>query len=282
MDLAGVRAAFVASGLSRLLKDLGAIAKPSIRLVTTPIDESRLNGGASKLGGHPDLPGGVNWPTWKGLPQSFIAQIRLDEVKQYDVGGLLPQTGMLWFFYDAQQQTYGADPADRGGWSILYQEDAAQLQRAAAPATLPASAQFRACSIRFASEVTLSQTPQLDISSFDWTADEQEHYEQLLSTFPNPDDHAALHHRLLGFPNTLQDDMRAQCQLVSHGITDESDPRAASLKQEAMDWQLLLQVDSDEQAGMQWADQGLLYYWMTRSDLQGRHFDSSWLILQSD
>lgn len=282
MDLAGVRAAFVANGLSRLLKDIGAITMPSIRLMTTPIDESRLNTGASKLGGHPDLPGGVNWPAWKGLPQSFIAQIRLDEVKQYDAGGLLPQTGMLWFFYDAQQQTYGADPADRGGWSILYQEDAAQLQRAAAPAVLPASAQFRACSIRFASEVTLSQTPQLDISSFDWTADEQKRYEQLLSTFPNPDDHAALHHRLLGFPNTVQDDMRLQCQLVSHGITDESDPRAAPLKQGAMGWQLLLQVDSDEQAGMQWADQGLLYYWMTRSDLQGRHFDSSWLILQSD
>jgi uncharacterized protein YwqG len=283
MDKADVEAAFVAAGLSRLLKDIDRVSKASISLYATRVDESTLNIGASKLGGVPDLPEGVSWPEWKGLPQSFIAQIHLADVVPYDADKLLPHSGMLWFFYDAQQQTFGADPTDRGGWRVIFREgDQAQLHRTPAPAALPAASQFHACSLSFASEITLSQQPQLEIPTFDWTADEQKKYEALLSTFPTPTDHGAPHHRLLGFPNTIQDDMRLECQLASQGVTDMNDPRISELSKGAMNWQLLLQVDSDERAGMRWADAGILYYWMKQADLQSRDFDESWLVLQSD
>ncbi len=111
MDKAGVQAAFVAAGLSRLIKDIDLVSKPSIRLSPTPVDESSLKIGTSKLGGTPDLPPEASWPEWKGLPQSFIAQIHLDDVRPYDSAKLLPQSGMLWFFYDAQQQTFGRVPS---------------------------------------------------------------------------------------------------------------------------------------------------------------------------
>jgi len=282
MDKASVQALFVAKGLSRLVKDLDFIAKTSIRLATLPGDESSLKSGTSKMGGLPDLPPALAWPLWKGVPQSFIAQIRLDDLQRFDTAGLLPQKGMLWFFYDAQQQTYGADPADRGGWNVLYRDDLTGLRRTPFPSTLPATGQFHPCALSFSSEISLSQVPRLDIPHCDWTDAEQKQYEELLSTFPTPADHATSHNRMLGFPDTIQDDMRLQCQLVSHGVTDETDPRAASLAQGAMDWLLLLQVDSDEQAGMQWADAGMLYYWVTGSDLHARRFDGSWLVLQSD
>lgn len=282
MDKAGVKAAFVAAGLSRLLKDINFISKTSIRLYTTPTDKYDLSIGASRIGGIPDLPPGIPWPEWKGLPQSFIAQIQLDDVRQYVTNAGLPQSGMLWFFYDAQQETYGADPADRGGWSVIFSEEYSSLRRTSAPANLPATSQFKACSTSFASEITLSQQPKLEIPGFDWTDDEQKKYETLLSTFPNPDDHAALHNRLLGYPETIQDDMRLECQLASHGVTDLNDPRAAELSKGAMDWQLLLQIDTDERIGMRWGDAGMIYYWITRFDLQAHHFDHVWLVLQSD
>lgn len=283
MDKAAVEAAFDAAGLSRLKKDIDFLARPSIRLTTTAVDESTLKVGASKIGGLPDLPTGVSWPEWHDLPQSFIAQIDLADVRQYDINKVLPQSGMLWFFYDAQQETFGADPADRGGWSVIFKEgDLDNLKRTPAAAKLPAESRFKACSISFASEITLSQFPDLEIPHFDWTQEEQKKYEQLLSTFPDPADHAAIHNRLLGNPNAIQDDMRQQCQLVSHGITDASDPRAAELLKGAMEWQLLFQVDSDEHAGMRWADAGLLYYWITRADLHAHRFDATWLVVQSD
>ena len=282
MDKDDVKAAFVAAGLSRILKDLDFLTKPSIRLYATPAGEHDISTGASRVGGIPDLPPGFTWPDWKGVPQSFVAQIYLDEVHPYDTNGALPQRGMLWFFYDAKQETYGADPADRGGWRVIFSDDYSGLQRTAAPANLPTESQFKACSIRFASEVTLSQQPKLEIPDFDWTDDEVHKYETLLSTFPNPEDHGALHNRLLGNPETIQDDMRLECQLASHGVTDINDPRAAKLSQGAMEWQLLLQIDTDDRIGMRWGDTGMIYFWITGSDLKARQFDRTWLVLQSD
>lgn len=277
-----VGAAFDAAGLARLKKDIDALARPSLRLATTAIDEAKLKVGVSKIGGLPDLPQEISWPQWYDVPQSFIAQIVLADVRAYDTEQALPQSGMLWFFYDAQQETYGADPADRGGWSVFFSDKLEGLKRLPAPAGLPAESQFKACSISCSSEITLSVHPELDIPNFDWTDAEQKKYEQLLAKFPNKADHGAIHNRLLGNPDTIQDDMRQQCQLVSHGVTDEDDPRAAELLKGALEWQLLFQVDSDEHAGMRWADAGLLYYWIRREDLQARRFDASWLVLQSD
>jgi len=283
MNNANIQATFIAAGLSRLLKDIHYIARTSIRLTATPVDESTLKVGVAKLGGHPDLPPGILWPEWKGLAQSFIAQIRLDDVHPYDTDKLLPPHGLLWFFYDAKQQTFGSDPTDLGGWCVIFRgNDLSHLQRMQAPTQLPTESQFHACSLSFASEVSLSQQPVLEIPNFDWTDAEIKQYEALLATFPNPAEHAMIHHRMLGNPDTLQDDMRLECQLVSHGITDIQDPRVAELSQGAMDWQLLLQIDSDEHAGMRWANNGMLYYWIKKADLQAAHFDHTWLVLQSE
>src|SRR5581483_2494300 len=148
MDKSDVQAAFVKAGLSRVLKDIDFLIKPSIRLSTTAVEEASLKIGTSKLGGVPDLPPGTSWPQWKGVPQSFIAQIRLEDVQSYYVDKVLPSRGMLWFFYDATQETYGEDPADQGGWFVFFKDDSlAGLQRASVPATLPAESRFKVCSI---------------------------------------------------------------------------------------------------------------------------------------
>src|SRR6266852_5157072 len=147
MDKTKVQAALVAAGLSQRVRDIDTLARSSIRLFTTPVEESSLQVGVSKLGGLPDLPAGTSWPEWNDLPQSFLAQIHLDDLHSYDVQRVLPRQDMLWFFYDAQQQTFGENPADAGGWRVLFKEDLTTLQRTQALARLPARAQFRACSI---------------------------------------------------------------------------------------------------------------------------------------
>jgi uncharacterized protein YwqG len=282
MDKATVLKAFEQAGIARLLKDIDVLAKPSIRLYTLPVDEASLAVGTSKVGGLPDLPPDLSWPEFGGLPQSFIAQIRLPEVKPYDTEGALPAKGMLWFFYDAKQETYGDDPQNRGAWQILFQEgDLTNLKRTSAPAKLPAESRFQACSVRFAAEITLSQVPQTEIANYDWSDEELEKYEDLIFQL-TPPDQRAFRHRLLGNPDLIQDDMRLQCQLVSHGITDEDDPHAQELKKGAMDWRLLFQVDTDERIGMRWSSTGMLYYWITSTNLQARHFDTAWLVLQAD
>jgi len=54
------------------------------------------------------------------------------------------------------------------------------------------------------------------------------------------------------------------------------------LTKDAIDWLLLLQIDSDEHVGMRWGNTGMLYYWLKRDDLKAQRFDETWLVLQSE
>ncbi|GHO49532.1 YwqG family protein [Ktedonospora formicarum] len=281
MDKQKIKKLFRDAGLQRLTRDIDPLVKPSIRLNAQPTTDESLPIGVSKLGGMPDLPLDIPWPVWHNLSQSFIAQINLRDTHPYDANKLLPERGMLWFFYDARQETYGDEPANRGGWSVFFREESGELKRAQAPANLPAASQFKAASLSFACELTLSQIPALEISSFDWTDEEQERYDDLLEDFVPPEKRA-FRHRLLGNPDLLQDDLRLQCQLISHGVTEDDDPREGELTPGAKEWQLLFQVDTDERIGMRWASTGMLYYSITASDLRARRFENTWLILQSE
>jgi uncharacterized protein YwqG len=285
MDNAKLQAAVKAAGLARLAPVLDRLVRPSVRLRATLAREAQMPIGASKLGGLPDLPAGVTWPEWHGLPQSFLMQLRLADLQPVlrgTLAGAFPEQGWLWFFYDAAQETYGADPADQGGWRVLFLDtDQPPLQRVPAPAALPAESRFRACALSFAVEETFSQQPDLDIPGLAWSNADQQRYEVLLADLA-PAGSAIPRHRLLGFPDTIQDDMRLQCQLTSQGVTAVDDPRIEQLAPGAQDWQLLLQIDSDAQAGLRWASDGMLYYWLRRADAQARRFERSWLVLQSE
>lgn len=274
---------FNKNGLATRVAAIDRLTRNSVRLLTTRVDESALAPGASKIGGRPDLPAGVKWPELNGQPQSFLAQIHLADLQKLDSDDLLPHQGTLWFFYDARQQTFGEQPEDRAGWRILFDEDSTtSLQRVSAPTGLPAASLFQPCALTLKSELTLALQPELELPDFDWSDAEQQAYEQVLEALQTPEQKAIPHHRLLGYPDTIQDDMRIQCQLVSNGITDNDDPRASTLQAGASDWLLLLQIDSDASAKMRWANNGMVYYWIRKADLQARRFDRSWLVLQSE
>jgi len=190
---------------------------------------------------------------------------------------------MLYFFFDANQQVYGSDPADKAGWKVIYSAvEKKSLKRRAFPDKLPAEAQFTACTVTFSTEVTLPQRPNLLDKSLDWNDKERQAYSDMMAAFPSEKDRTQLHHRLLGHSDDLQDDMHLQAQIVSHGFKDDQSPEAKALVDGATDWLLLFQLDSDFNAHMQWASTGLLYYWITRQDLQVRNFDAVWVVLQSE
>jgi uncharacterized protein YwqG len=270
-------------GLSGISHDLDELMQDSIRITAHTTDDASVAIGASKLGGEPDLPVGTLWPTGKGLPLSFIAQIRLADVAAFDLQRALPPSGLLSFFYDAAQQTYGADPADRGGWMVVYVPgEPAALQRLSTPPSLPTAARFKASAAAFTGEVTLPQQPELDIPNLSWTAEQKLAYENALATFPPQAERALPHHRLLGNPDTIQDDMRLECQLAANGVSDASAPAAGPLKAGATNWRLLLQIDSDDTLGMRWASAGMIYFWIEYDALAARRFENVWVVLQSD
>jgi uncharacterized protein YwqG len=69
--------------------------------------------------------------------------------------------------------------------------------------------------------------------------------------------------------------MQLECQLIlDTGRPYNSTPeQRRSAEQRKGDWQLLFQMDSDENAGMMWSDAGKICFYIRRQDLKKRDFD---------
>ena len=112
------------------------------------------------------------------------------------------------------------------------------------------------------------------------TEDDREKYWELMDEVSE-----SLVNKLLGHSNNIQGGMELECELVTNGLycgdpSGYKEGRAKGLDKNTWHWNLLLQVDSNEDIGMMWGDCGRLYLWITDEDLAAKNFENSWLILQ--
>jgi len=274
----------IASGTSReTARKLGALLLPAVRLSSRRVaQESEVPIGASRLGGTPDLKPGFSWPSWKDRPQSFVGQVNLADVARYSFCSRLPASGLLSFFYDQDQQTWGFDPKDRGSWLVHFEPDPSLLERHASAGGASSPSAFPASTVEASELQTLPAVDSPHVSDLGLKPEELDAYAQVLDQAQRPTGAA---HQLLGHASPVQGDMQLECQLVSHGLycgdpTGYTDPRAQALKARAKDWRLLMQIDTDDDGGLMWGDCGRLYFWITDDALQRRAFDECWMILQ--
>jgi uncharacterized protein YwqG len=273
------------SGLARIADAIASAAENALRLVAEPVPDSQLALGQSRIGGRPDMARGATWPVWQGKPLAFLGQIDLAGVAGFPCCSVLPRRGQLLFFYEAEQQTWGFDPSDRGSFSVMYSDgphDA--LVRHEFPRDLPRTAQFRSCAIEFREVITLPPIESIVVDDLGFNSKEMDRYTDVLSELENGEEDGMLH-QLLGHPRPVQNEMQLECQLAANGVyvgdpSGYDDPRRITLEPGATEWRLLLQLDSAEQAGMMWGDLGRLYFWIRAPDLSHRRFDQAWMILQ--
>ena len=201
--------------------------------------EARLALGATKLGGHPDLPPDTAWPHSHGRPLAFVAQIRLDELPRLD-DDLLPASGLLSFF--CAPIALG----DENAGHVLYIQAGTPLVRAKAPAELEADERFAPAPLTATVELSAPSAQSELLDHLGLSHEQRREYDEALE--PGTD---LPMHRMLGHPDAIQD--------------DPSVGRPGT--------RLLLQVDSDEAVGMMWGDVGRLYYLINAEDLADRRFD---------
>ncbi|HEX8326682.1 MAG TPA: YwqG family protein [Hymenobacter sp.] len=292
--LAALQAAVEAEGLGAFWPRLASHCRASIRVLPQAAPAAPLPAGASRLGGAPDLPAGVAWPAWEGRPLSFLAQLNLAELAAFPTAAALPADGLLSFFYDAQEQPWGYNPADRGRAAVLYHEAAATLAPHLLPEGLSAEAYtaFPVAPLIFAAEMTLPDPweDDIDLAEAELTEEQREAIWRLLHR------HGDGTSRLFGTPDAIQGPIRQQCALVSRGISF-GNPQAMQQTREALgfseaaveswrqqaaaDWEVLLQLDSHEdEANMMWEDLGRLYFCLPRTALAQRDFGAVWTVLQ--
>ena len=266
--------------LSRISGQIESAAKKSIRLSS----EERSSDATNRLGGKPNLPKGFNWPTWREQPLAFVAQLDLATLPQ--VPELpLPRTGSLSFFYEGGENAWGFSPDHAGSSVVLYmQEPLSSFPLRSLPEDLEDHLRFTG--------VTLLPQP-LDLSmpglqdqaleDLAMSTEEREAYYNFQTSLE--ESAAGCIHRIGGYPDCVQGDPKLEAHLVSQGLYcgDQSGYKTGKkrgLYSGAKDWELLLQVDSDDKAKMMWGDVGRIYFVIHKSALARRQFDKTWLVFQ--
>lgn len=271
--------AFEEAGLGHLFEKLERYAKNSIKIDLDPkVKTDKI--GNSRFGGNPDLPLEMDWPHNEdsGDPLNFIAQLNMEDFKTLDIGNKLPSQGILYFFYDLEAFLWGFDKKDMLGSLVYYYDGPLEnLVNSPCPDKIQA---FNPSGLKFSQVLDLpeysSQLIQTQVSDED--------YERYLDLVDDLELYAD--HKLLGHSNNIQNGMELQCELVRNGIYCGSseayqDPRLPELAPGRFDWNLLFQISSNEATGMEFGNEGSLYFWIRNEDLEVRRFDRSWQILQS-
>lgn len=274
--------------------------------------------GTSRLGGVADVPVGFEMPVNKGRQLDLLLQINLRDIPRHGLAALLPEQGLLSFFYDLKEQPWGFDPGDLAGFGVCFFPDSNALVKSDGPmsedALKPVAMDFwpnwslpdseSVEGEQMFSHILPAEVPVKVLKQRWW----QRLFRQILTA--NGSDarfdeiHEALHairdqlhemhapaesdscHQIGGYSNNIQGDMQLEAQLVMNGLncgdgSGYSDPRAKVLEASRDDWQLLLQLDSDEERGQfMWGDCGRLYFWIRKQDLAKADFSHVWMSLQ--
>lgn len=282
-------------------KNMLESSKRNAILINYSEDENKekLPKGTSKIGGKPDLPKDFQWFYYEGedykkivenRPLSFLMQINCEEVHKYDKESLLPEKGMLYFFYELFTMTWGFSPQDRGSAKVFYYDgEIEDLVPADFPEDMEKDCIIPESKIDFES---MNDYP-IDFLDYYDPDDSDEEMDRKEKEFEKELDelgYKADTTKLLGHPEIIQGEYWEECEGVagkniyygSAPIKYGSDEVKKSIKENAKDWILLMQMSELEigDYGLYFGDSGKIYFNIRKEDLKNKNFDNVWLILQ--
>lgn len=279
-------------GLTRVASEIASYWSPGVILKLKRAGKKALPPGSSRLGGEPDLPQNTPWPQWSGNAMNFIAQFKLEEVATAQPDNLLPKTGLLSLFMgiDAGDAILGM-PESKGMLKMIWTPPDVSLQRQTMP-TVPEDlepfAGYDEAAISYkAGGYVLPKEDSYLIEALNLSPEELENYLDLIQQLNKEIPEGQPAHQLLGHPLALQsNDMEMACARAIAGedpftVSLPDDPQFTEWLQRAAGWQLLLQLDSDEEnSNLLWGDAGLNYWFIQHADLMQQKFDAIWVQMQ--
>lgn len=251
----------------------------------------------TRFGGKPDVPSNFAWPyfeeKWEDgtiikRPLTFLVQFNCEDLSKYDTEHLLPDHGILSFFYETYSQCSGFDPKDKGCARVFWFEDTSVLSPAEFPEDMEDDFKFPMVRIKMSKEVSYpSEDDFYDMFSPSGGLDDWEDIFQKATGKSVYDIHGGA--QLLGWPDVIQSSMFIECDLVTRGYylgngwRDVPEDIRKEAKETAFDkWRLLLQLDTVEcdDFRLMFGDCGYIYFYIPKEDLKAKRFDRIWLISQ--
>ena len=248
----------------------------------------------SKIGGKPYLPKDFIWPYYQGLPLSFLAQINLEGVSSLDKDKLLPDKGILYFFYELETQEWGYSPQNKGCAKVFYFEDSSNFELIDFPKNMEDDYKIPEFKINFKSNIILPSYEDFfnlvedkekleDITENEFYDIYHSAYDELSKKYLVP---IEKYIKLLGYPDVIQNSMEEECAAIARGFNMGGIGYPKKYKEEikkaSKDWILLFQMDTVETSDyeLMFGDCGHIYFWIKKEDLANKNFENIWLILQ--
>ena len=241
------------------------IAASSIGITKEKTNEKDIKLGSSKFGGTPDLPAHLSFPKYENGYLSFLAQINLSEAKSYDKENLLPETGILYFFYDIINQPWGMDKEDKESFQVFYFDgDARELSRTPYPEITEDYNPLATYKITFTDILTYPE----ELNGLVLTEDELDNYFEFRES-------RQPRHYMLGEPFNIQNNVFEE--IIYYENEAEADEK---IKLKSRELALLFQMDSDDDLNLMWGDSGIIYFCIDKKDLETKAFSNTKFTLQ--
>ena len=274
----------------------------------------------SKIGGHPTAPEQFEWPycyveemvggySWKDnqlVPGeivtvkktlTFLMQVNLKDLASLDEEGMLPERGILLFFYETDTQPWGPELGE--GFSVIYVEDESKAEECAFPDDLSEENRLPEYRLQFSKDKSFMSfyelaAPERDIpeEAGSWNEFEDscyDDYDEVITALTGKSIERLEGNitKMLGFADVVQNPMQEQCEREyqeKYPEETKKEKSAEEYKGAEQDWVLLLQLGTieDEESNncLMWGDGGYLYFWIRRDDLAARRFDRTVMVLQ--
>jgi uncharacterized protein YwqG len=235
--------------------------------------EGQAESRGCRYGGLPLVPPGTGWPQAPTGPLPFVGQLDFAELSAYPGSSLplLPRDGILSVFYDIDGGGHwGSNPEDSAFWKLLWTPHSEEAVPLHPPPELLEEPDLPTRPYRLQPLAGLSLPEFLDtripLATENWDDEETEDYVELLHSLAGGE-HA---HQVGGYPAWIQEDAREEAQRLTGGPPEG-----------AREWNLLWQLSTDEEVGLQWGSSGKLFLLMRDEDLRACRFERAWLVLQS-
>jgi uncharacterized protein YwqG len=256
-------------------------SKTSIGVRKLSVDDLDIPIGSSKLGGLPDLPPTFTYPKYHNGYLTFLAQFNLEEIKPFDEDNLLPEKGILYFFYDVEEQPWGFEKEDKECFKVLYFEgDHSILSRTPYPEETEDYYPLNSFQVEFNHLLSFSEEP----VGLDLDEDESENYlefrdESMHVEDDDGDEEETIPiHYLLGHPFNIQNDVFEE--IVYYGHEEKYEWDSEKVGSESKKMVLLFQMDTDDDLEVMWGDSGIIYFCIDHDDLKNKRFERTKFILQ--
>ncbi|KOF02529.1 hypothetical protein OB69_11400 [Roseivirga seohaensis subsp. aquiponti] len=269
--------------LSSFPKDFNEVlkyVKPTIGIKTVEIiQEGEVT---SKFGGLPDIPNSFIWPSFQEKSLTFLCQVVLEEIKEYEPSHLLPKTGVLYFFVCTEIKD--RFPEQIGEFKVIYEEAEKQSLH---KAQLDGELTLTERAISFYQHYTFPSYQDYQMERLSEKGIELEEFldeyqfeirEMLMGDVDIPN------HQILGHPLALQGMVKpwwaVQYSKLPEPLSEKQEMKLYKMGEEFL---LLFQFDleSEDQSLQEFLGDGMAYFGIHQNDLKIQDFNKALLVIQN-